>query len=187
METGTIKWFNAQKLFGFIILKDGSEIWFHFNDGKPLGVDRIKKTVEFGEFQLRNGVPTKRLKIPVQGDGVVFEKSSNLQGPKASPWSYKAIYDKGLEVVKTLPEPTVYRVMELMTVTGKDPEKPTVRWTGNDIRQLPNEFSRPSSGQSPTSDPFVPYSDPDGNFGVERWFEKKVVDDFVRCGDPRPR
>jgi cold shock CspA family protein len=187
METGTVEWFNAQKLFGYIVLQDKTKIWFHLNDGRPLAINKIKKIVKFGEFPQRNGIPAQRLRMPLQGEDVVFERSNNLQGPKASPWGYKTTYDKGLEMVKNLPEPTVYRVMELMKVTGKEPGEPEVRWTGNDIRELPNEFSRPSHGQSPTSDPFVPYGDPDGNFSVERWFEKKVDADFVRCGDPRPR
>jgi len=186
METGTVKWFNVQKLFGFIMAEDGLEIWFHLNDGRLMGVDRIKKTVEFSEFQSIYGVPTKRLKIPVQGDEVVFIRSSNSHGPKASPWSYKAIYERGLEVIKILPEPTVYRVMEQMTVIGEEPSVPQVLWTGSDIRQLPNKFSRSNHCQSPTSDPFVPYRDSCGHFDIERWFERKIGDNFVKCRDPRP-
>lgn len=32
MNTGKVKWFNAQKGYGFIIQEDGKEIFVHFKD-----------------------------------------------------------------------------------------------------------------------------------------------------------
>ena len=31
METGTVKWFNADKGFGFITKEDGSDVFAHFS------------------------------------------------------------------------------------------------------------------------------------------------------------
>lgn len=40
MKTGKVKWFNAQKGFGFIIQEDGTDIFVHFKDVAG-GVDGI--------------------------------------------------------------------------------------------------------------------------------------------------
>ncbi len=32
MKTGKVKWFNAEKGYGFIIQEDGKEIFVHFKD-----------------------------------------------------------------------------------------------------------------------------------------------------------
>lgn len=31
METGTVKWFNAEKGFGFIEIEDGKDVFVHFS------------------------------------------------------------------------------------------------------------------------------------------------------------
>jgi CspA family cold shock protein len=56
---GKIKWFNAQKGFGFITKEDGTDIFVHKND-------------------LDAGVTLN------EGDAVEFEPSDSPKGPKAS-------------------------------------------------------------------------------------------------------
>lgn len=41
MKTGKVKWFNAQKGFGFIVQEDGSDIFVHFKDIQG-GVDGVR-------------------------------------------------------------------------------------------------------------------------------------------------
>ena len=52
MKTGKVKWFNAQKGFGFIIY-DGKDIFVHFKDVIG-GVDAIKDNDDV-EFDVEDG------------------------------------------------------------------------------------------------------------------------------------
>jgi len=56
MKTGKVKWFNAQKGFGFIIQEDGTDIFVHFKDVNG-GIDAIKDNdkVEFEVAEGRKG------------------------------------------------------------------------------------------------------------------------------------
>jgi len=56
MKTGKVKWFNAQKGFGFIIQEDGTDIFVHFKDVEG-GIDAIKDNdaVEFEVAEGRKG------------------------------------------------------------------------------------------------------------------------------------
>ena len=54
-ETGTVKWFNAQKGFGFIVRESGSEIFVHYSSINSKGYRSLEEgqNVEFevGEGQ----------------------------------------------------------------------------------------------------------------------------------------
>lgn len=54
MKRGTVKWFNAQKGFGFITAEDGTDVFVHYS---ALNMDGFK-VVEEGqkvEFEIENG------------------------------------------------------------------------------------------------------------------------------------
>ena len=53
MKTGKVKWFNAQKGFGFIIQEDGTEIFVHFKDVHG-GIDAIKDNDQV-QFEVADG------------------------------------------------------------------------------------------------------------------------------------
>ncbi|SEM18538.1 cold-shock DNA-binding protein family [bacterium A37T11] len=56
MANGKVKWFNAQKGFGFIVKDDGTEIFVHFKDVKGgVGALRDNDSVTFDEAQGRKG------------------------------------------------------------------------------------------------------------------------------------
>ncbi|MCT4583965.1 MAG: cold-shock protein [Peptostreptococcaceae bacterium] len=61
MERGTVKWFNAQKGFGFISKEDGSDIFVHYS---AISMDGFR-TLE-------------------EGSSVEFEIVEGQKGPQAS-------------------------------------------------------------------------------------------------------
>jgi len=53
MATGTVKWFNPQKGYGFIEMEDGKDIFVHYNSIQGSGF----KSLDEGEkvkFDIRN-------------------------------------------------------------------------------------------------------------------------------------
>lgn len=63
METGKVKWFNAQKGFGFIIQEDGQDIFVHFKDVIG-GIDVLSDgdEVEFEVTEGRKGLQAVNVK-----------------------------------------------------------------------------------------------------------------------------
>jgi len=57
MKTGKVKWFNAQKGFGFIVQDDGTDIFVHFKDVIG-GIDVLQDgdEVEFEVVEGRKGL-----------------------------------------------------------------------------------------------------------------------------------
>ena len=56
MKTGKVKWFNAEKGYGFIIQDDGNEIFVHFKDVQG-GVNALRDndSVSFDVAEGRKG------------------------------------------------------------------------------------------------------------------------------------
>ncbi|EGO7898174.1 cold-shock protein [Enterococcus faecalis] len=61
METGTVKWFNSDKGFGFITAENGNDVFVHFS---AIQVDGFK-TLE-------------------EGQAVTFEIEEGQRGPQAT-------------------------------------------------------------------------------------------------------
>lgn len=61
MEQGTVKWFNAEKGYGFITREDGSDVFVHFSAIQGEGY----KTLE-------------------EGQSVTFDIEDSDRGPQAS-------------------------------------------------------------------------------------------------------
>lgn len=50
MENGTVKWFNAEKGYGFVTREDGSDVFVHFSAIQSDGFKTLEEgqKVEFG-------------------------------------------------------------------------------------------------------------------------------------------
>lgn len=59
--TGTVKWFNESKGYGFITSEDGTDVFAHYSD-----------------------VQSNGFKTLAEGDAVSFEITEGNKGPKAS-------------------------------------------------------------------------------------------------------
>jgi len=61
MATGTVKWFNSSKGFGFIKVDDGTEAFVHHNDIQGEGYKSL-----------------------AEGETVMFDLTQDPKGPRAS-------------------------------------------------------------------------------------------------------
>lgn len=61
METGTVKWFNESKGFGFITMEDGTDVFAHYSEIQDNG-----------------------FKTLAEGESVGFEVAKGDKGPKAT-------------------------------------------------------------------------------------------------------
>jgi CspA family cold shock protein len=61
MANGTVKWFNAEKGFGFITSEDGTDVFAHFSEIQKDGFKSLE-----------------------EGEQVTFEITEGQKGPQAS-------------------------------------------------------------------------------------------------------
>ena len=54
MENGTVKWFNAEKGFGFITREDGSDVFVHFSAIQEDGFKSLSEGQQV-EFEIVDG------------------------------------------------------------------------------------------------------------------------------------
>lgn len=90
MESGYVKFFltSPEKLFGFLVDEMGNEIFFHYSNGRAVAVKAP------GEVKLVE--PTHPLQYPKKGEYLLFTRSSNGKGPKASPWCFVRDFNEAI-------------------------------------------------------------------------------------------
>jgi CspA family cold shock protein len=64
-QTGSVKWFDAKKGYGFISAPDGGEIFVHYSaiQGQGYRVLKDGQKVEFEVIQGRKGLEAKNLQV----------------------------------------------------------------------------------------------------------------------------
>lgn len=65
MNTGTVKWFNAEKGFGFIKMENGEDIFVHFSAIKTSGVKTLEEgqKVTFEKIQGNRGLQATNVNL----------------------------------------------------------------------------------------------------------------------------
>jgi len=95
MVTGTVKWFDVKKGFGFLVNADGKDVFVHFSSIEGVGFRALKdgELVEYDEIDSGKGLAArnvKRLKTPGAGPGAggnaihPASDPSNIDGPPSS-------------------------------------------------------------------------------------------------------
>ena len=93
MNNGTVKWFNAEKGYGFISQNDGEDLFVHFSEIKMSGFKTLNEgdAVTFDQvLAIVDGENTKFGTPVVEGAKVEATVVKNGKGKKVRVYKYKA-------------------------------------------------------------------------------------------------
>lgn len=167
LENGVVKWFNVERRFGFVYVEGkDEELFFHYNNASHLCF--VKGRLEWCLIPAGKATP-----MPRPGDRIVFARSSNSQGPIASPWVRKSVYDYAMRRTIQI----VYRVMIQYSYHDGSHDPPRVEWEGTDLDDCQLKL---------VWDPFRDKSTfVCTDFSFVMWFERLEKNTWVKCPDPR--
>ena len=85
MVTGTVKWFDVKKGFGFLVNAEGKDVFVHFSSIEGDGFRTLKdgERVEYEQIDSAKGLSArsvKRLKASGGGDAADAEATGNGNG-----------------------------------------------------------------------------------------------------------
>lgn len=133
MPTGKVKWFDADKGFGFLSQESGPDVYVHA-DALPEGVETLKagSRVEFGIAQGRRGDQALQVRV-LDAPSSVTRNRRNAQrsAHRKTPEEMTVIVEDLIRVLDGLGE--AYR-------HGRHPEAKTARPTAKLLRALADEL-----------------------------------------------
>ena len=129
MPSGKVKWFDAEKGFGFLSQEDGPDVYVH-SDALPDGVTSLKPgaRVEFGIAQGRRGEQALQVRV-VDAPASVARNQRNAQ--RKSPEAMVTIVEDLIRMLEGVEE--TYR-------RGRHPEPKAARGTAKVLRALAEEL-----------------------------------------------
>ncbi len=129
MPSGKVKWYDADKGFGFLSQSDGPDVYVH-SDALPDGVATLKAgtRVEFGIAQGRRGDQALQVRV-LDAPASVSRNQRNSQ--RKSPEAMTAIVEDLIRLLDGVGE--TYR-------HGRHPEAKTARPTAKLLRALADEL-----------------------------------------------
>lgn len=124
MLRGVVKFYKAERKYGFVVTEDGSKVLLHFKNGGQIAIEGGVAVISSDRDKLRE---------PKRDDELIFEVRQSKKGSVAKCWGYANAYD---EAVATLPEVRVIKELRL-----RDRDKcldfgPEEVWRGKDIREF---------------------------------------------------
>ncbi|UDY24226.1 cold-shock protein [Nocardioides sp. Kera G14] len=130
MPTGKVKWFSAEKGFGFIAQEDGTEVYVHADALQP-GADKLLKggtRVEFEVYQGRKGAQAGHVKVLDSAPSV----SRNLANAKRrKPEEMEIIVENVIKLLDDIREGYAH---------GRPPTKDLGKKIAPALRNLADEF-----------------------------------------------
>lgn len=129
MPTGKVKWFDAERGFGFLSQPDGPDVYVHA-DALPEGVSTLKAgtRVEFGVAQGRRGDQALQVRVV---DAPASVSRAQRQAQRKKPAEMVAIVEDLIRLLDDVGE--TYR-------RGRHPEPRTARPTAKLLRALADEL-----------------------------------------------
>ncbi len=129
MPTGKVKWFNAEKGFGFLSRDDGDDVYVH-SDALPEGVENLKSgtRVEFGIAQGRRGDQALSVRVL---DAPPSVSRARKEAKRKPPEEMAPIVEDLIRLLDDIGES--YR-------RGRHPERGTARPAAKLLRALADEL-----------------------------------------------
>ena len=129
MPSGKVKWFDAEKGFGFLSQDDGPDVYVH-SDALPEGIATLKAgtKVEFGIAQGRRGDQALQVRV-IDAPASVTRNQRNAQ--RKQPEVMVTIVEDLIKMLEGVEEG--YR-------RGRHPERASARGTAKVLRALADEL-----------------------------------------------
>ena len=129
MPTGKVKWFDAEKGFGFLSQEDGPDVYVH-SDALPEGIATLKAgtKVEFGIAQGRRGDQALQVRV-IDAPASVARNQRNAQ--RKQPEAMVTIVEDLIKMLEGVEE--TYR-------RGRHPEPRAAKPTAQLLRALASEL-----------------------------------------------
>jgi len=133
VPTGKVKWFDADKGFGFLSQSDGPDVYVH-SDALPEGVETLRPgtRVEFGIAQGRRGDQALQVKVLDQPASVSRNRrAAGRNAQRKDPEAMAVIVEDLIRVLDAMGE--AYR-------HGRHPDAKTARPAAKLLRALADEL-----------------------------------------------
>ena len=129
MPSGKVKWYDAEKGFGFLSQEDGPDVYVH-SDALPEGIATLKAgtKVEFGIAQGRRGDQALQVRV-IDAPASVTRNQRNAQ--RKQPEVMVSIVEDLIKMLEGVEEG--YR-------RGRHPERDSARGTAKVLRALADEL-----------------------------------------------
>ncbi|GAB3024237.1 cold-shock protein [Nocardioides flavus (ex Wang et al. 2016)] len=129
MPSGKVKWYDAEKGFGFLSQEDGPDVYVH-SDALPEGITTLKAgtKVEFGIAQGRRGDQALQVRV-LDAPASVTRNQRNAQ--RKQPEAMVTIVEDLIKMLEGVEE--IYR-------RGRHPERAAARGTAKVLRALADEL-----------------------------------------------
>ena len=133
MPTGRVKWYNAEKGFGFVSRDDGGSDVFLHRDALPDGITELKQgqRVEYGIVDTRRGVQAMAVTLK---DTPQRARRPETTTPRRSPEELHGLIEDMIKILENQVMPPLRR--------GRHPDKKQTGKLADVMRAVADELDR---------------------------------------------